>query len=71
MLGLSGGVTGDQDHTADRLTVDLGDVVLEETVVTAGPGELELTSSLLKSSDWGRRACVAGRPPALRVTATA
>ena len=42
MLGLADGVTGDQDHAANRLTVDLGDVVLEEAVVAARPGELEL-----------------------------
>src|SRR5258705_7453877 len=35
-LGLPGGVTGDQDDTADGLTVDFGDVVLEETVVAIG-----------------------------------
>ena len=42
VLGLPGGVTGDQDDTADGLTVDLSDVVLEEAVVAVGAGELEL-----------------------------
>src|SRR5258707_5087907 len=41
MLGLPGGVASDQDDTANGLTVDLGDVVLEEAVVAVGAGELE------------------------------
>ncbi len=41
MLGLSGAVAGDENHTTNRLTVDLGDVVLEEAVVAVGAGELE------------------------------
>ena len=41
MLGLPGGVTRDQDDTANGLTVDLGDVVLEEAVIAVGAGELE------------------------------
>jgi len=42
VLGLPGGVTGDQDDTADGLTVDFSDVVLEKAVVAVGAGELEL-----------------------------
>src|SRR5258708_37477957 len=42
VLGLPGGVTGDQNDTADGLTVDFGDVVLEEAVVAVGAGEPEL-----------------------------
>ena len=42
VLRLAGGVTGNQDDTANGFTVDLGDVVLEEPVVAVRAGELEL-----------------------------
>jgi hypothetical protein len=42
VLRLSGGVTGDQDHTTNGLTVNLGNVVFDEPVVAVGTGELEL-----------------------------
>jgi hypothetical protein len=37
LLGLPGGVAGDQDDTADGLAADLSDVVLEEAVVAVVP----------------------------------
>ena len=42
MLRLAGGVTGDEDDTANGLTVNLGNVVFDEPVVAVGTGELEL-----------------------------
>ena len=40
VLGLPGGVAGDQDDTADGLAADLSDVVLEEAVLAAGAANL-------------------------------
>src|SRR5262249_5578575 len=42
VLGLPGGVSSDQNDTADRLAADHGRVVLEETVVAHGADEVEL-----------------------------
>jgi hypothetical protein len=42
VLGLPGGVAGDQDDAADGLAADLGGVVLKEAVVVDGAGEVEL-----------------------------
>src|SRR5205823_14632327 len=42
VLGLSGGVAGDQDDTADGLAADLSGVVLKPAVVAVGAGEVEL-----------------------------
>ena len=49
VLGLPGGVTGDQDDTADGLTVDLSNVVLEEAVVAVGAGELVLLAVIQRA----------------------
>ena len=49
MLGLPGGVTGDQDDTADGLTVDLSDVVLEEAVVAVRASELVLLAVIQRA----------------------
>jgi len=42
VLSLPSGVTGDQDDTAEGLTADLSDVVLEEAVGAIGTSKLEL-----------------------------
>src|SRR5712691_732238 len=42
VLGLPGGVAGDQDDRADGLAADLSGVVLEEAVVADGADEVEL-----------------------------
>src|SRR6516165_1215371 len=40
VLGLPGSVEGGEEDAADRFAADLSDVVLEETVLAAGAGEL-------------------------------
>ena len=42
VLRLSGGVSGDEDDTANGLTVNLGNVMFDEPVVPEGTGEREL-----------------------------
>ena len=42
LLGLPGGVVGDQDDNADGHAADHGGVVLEEPVVANRPSEFEL-----------------------------
>src|SRR6266550_4332082 len=49
VLGLPGGVIGDQDDTADRLAVDLSYVVLEEAVVTVRASELVLLAVIQRA----------------------
>jgi hypothetical protein len=49
VLGLSGGVEGDWDDTADGLAVDLSDVVLKETVVAVGACELMLLAIIQRA----------------------
>ena len=60
VLGLPGGVAGDQDDTADGLAADLSGVVLEEAVVAGGADEVELLV-LIQRAD-GDQDCP-GRPP--------
>src|SRR5438552_3541102 len=49
VLGLPGGVIGDQHDTADRLAVDLSDVVLEEAVVAVRASELVLLAVIQRA----------------------
>src|SRR6266550_3248550 len=49
VLGLPGGVIGDEHHTADGLAVDLSDVVLEEAVVTVRASELVLLAVIQRA----------------------
>src|SRR6266481_578427 len=49
VLGLPGGVIGDEHDTADRLAVDLSDVVLEEAVVAVRASELVLLAVIQRA----------------------
>src|SRR6266446_2411911 len=49
VLGLPGGVIGDQHDTADRLAVDLSYVVLEEAVVAVRASELVLLAVIQRA----------------------
>jgi hypothetical protein len=49
VLGLPGGVAGDQDDTADGLAADLSDVVLEEAVIAIRPSELVLLAVIQRT----------------------
>jgi hypothetical protein len=49
VLGLSGGVEGDEDETTDGLAVGLSDVVFKEAVVAVGAGELMLLAVIQRA----------------------
>jgi hypothetical protein len=49
VLGLPGGVAGDEDYTADGLVADPSDAVLEEAVVAVGAGELVLLAVIQRA----------------------
>ena len=57
VLGLPGGVAGNQDDNAERFAADLSRVVLEEAVVAVGAGEPRLALALAGCRAGGLAGC--------------